>query len=133
MSIFDDQARLMMAFDQSLNFNYEQAEMYETLVEEEGKELKEAMDALHNHWAEHGRINTGHLVEVADGIIDSIVVLAGLGISLGLPMDRLWAEVYRSNMSKAGADGKVHRREDGKVLKGPHYSPPNLGNIIGGL
>ncbi|HOX27348.1 MAG TPA: nucleoside triphosphate pyrophosphohydrolase family protein [Candidatus Krumholzibacteria bacterium] len=133
MSIFDDQAKMMEAFGQSTGFDYEQASMYETLVEEETKELQEAMNTLHNHWAEHGRITTGHLVNVADGIVDSIVVLSGLGISLGLPMDRLWAEVFRSNMSKCGSDGKIHRREDGKVLKGPNYSPPNLGNIIGGL
>jgi predicted HAD superfamily Cof-like phosphohydrolase len=32
-------------------------------------------------------------------------------------------EVHRSNMSKLGLDGKPIRREDGKALKGPNYSP----------
>lgn len=32
-------------------------------------------------------------------------------------------EVHRSNMSKLGEDGKPVRREDGKALKGPNYSP----------
>lgn len=35
-------------------------------------------------------------------------------------------EVHRSNMSKLGTDGRPVRRLDGKILKGPNYSPPNL-------
>ena len=33
-------------------------------------------------------------------------------------------------MSKLGEDGKPIYREDGKVLKGPKYSPPDLKSII---
>ena len=33
-------------------------------------------------------------------------------------------------MSKLGADGKPIYREDGKVLKGPNYTKPNLGRIV---
>lgn len=55
----------------------------------------------------------------------------------GIDPAPFFAEVQRSNMSKLGADGKpvISRgmREDrypkGKVLKGPHYSPPNLASI----
>lgn len=39
-------------------------------------------------------------------------------------------EVHRSNMSKLGADGNPIRREDGKVLKGPLYSPADILSII---
>jgi predicted HAD superfamily Cof-like phosphohydrolase len=35
-------------------------------------------------------------------------------------------EVHRSNMSKLGLDGKPVKRLDGKILKGPSYSAPNL-------
>lgn len=35
-------------------------------------------------------------------------------------------EVHRSNMSKLGPDGKPVHREDGKVLKGPNFTPANL-------
>ena len=44
-------------------------------------------------------------------------------------IDKAFNEVHRSNMSKLGADGKPIYREDGKVLKGPNYSPPNLAPI----
>jgi NTP pyrophosphatase (non-canonical NTP hydrolase) len=39
-------------------------------------------------------------------------------------------EVHRSNMSKLGTDGKPVKRLDGKVLKGPLYSPPNLAPFV---
>ena len=38
--------------------------------------------------------------------------------------------VHKSNMSKLGLDGKPIRRADGKVLKGPHYQPPNLTDLV---
>ena len=38
--------------------------------------------------------------------------------------------VHKSNMSKLGLDGKPIRRNDGKVLKGPNYMPPNLTDLI---
>ena len=40
--------------------------------------------------------------------------------------------VHKSNMSKLGLDGKPIRRADGKVLKGPNYSPPELKDLING-
>ena len=40
-------------------------------------------------------------------------------------------DVHRSNMSKLDADGKPIYREDGKVLKGPNYSAPNIKEVLG--
>ena len=39
-------------------------------------------------------------------------------------------EVHRSNLSKLGTDGKPIYREDGKIIKGPNYFPPNLKQFI---
>ena len=33
-------------------------------------------------------------------------------------------------MSKLDQDGKPIYREDGKVLKGPNYTPPNLEELV---
>jgi NTP pyrophosphatase (non-canonical NTP hydrolase) len=35
-------------------------------------------------------------------------------------------ETHRSNMSKLDEHGRVQRREDGKVLKGPDFSPADM-------
>lgn len=71
-------------------------------------------------------------VAVLDALIDIQYVLDGAFLQLGFAnvKDAAFAEVHRSNMSKLGADGKPIRREDGKVLKGPSYSPPNLAQFI---
>lgn len=131
--IFADSRRLLAAFGYNGSNKFQQAELYMDLVEEEHAELLEAFNDLVVHRLETGAIDTNALIETADGIIDSIVVLCGLGNSLGLPMQELWDEVLRSNLSKLQPDGSVLRREDGKVLKGPDYSPPNLGALIAGL
>jgi len=45
-------------------------------------------------------IDEGDLVEVADGIADSIVVLVGTALEFGIDLTAVWDEVHRSNMSK---------------------------------
>jgi len=42
----------------------------------------------------------------------------------------VFMEIQSSNMSKLGADGKPIYREDGKVMKGPHYFRPNIAQIL---
>jgi predicted HAD superfamily Cof-like phosphohydrolase len=59
-------------------------------------------------------------------LADLMYVTIGTAVTFGLPLEQVFAEVHRSNMSKLGADGKPVYREDGKVLKGPNYTEPNL-------
>lgn len=68
----------------------------------------------------------GNHVEILDAICDSIYVLIGLALKMGFDLDGAFREVHRSNMSKLGEDGKPIKREDGKILKGPNFTPPNL-------
>ena len=70
------------------------------------------------------------LVGIADGCADAIVVIIGTCLEYGIPLDAVFNEVMRANMSKLGEDGKPIYREDGKVLKGPKYSPPEIQTII---
>ena len=83
------------------------------LIKEELDELKEAM---HNK----------DLLEIADALTDILYVTYGAGHAFGIDLDSCFREVQRSNMSKLGEDGKPIYREDGKVLKGPNYSEPDL-------
>lgn len=66
------------------------------------------------------------LVEVADGLADMLFVLIGTALELGIPLEPVFDEVCRSNMSKVGAP----KREDGKTGKGENYSPPKIGRIL---
>jgi len=69
------------------------------------------------------------LVQIADALADLIYIACGTAVSYGIPLDRVFDEVHRSNMAKL-VDGKVIRREDGKVLKPAGWTPPDVAGII---
>jgi predicted HAD superfamily Cof-like phosphohydrolase len=69
------------------------------------------------------------LIEIADALADIIYIACGTAVSYGIPLDRLFAEVHRSNMAKL-VDGKVIRRSDGKVQKPAGWTPPDVKNIL---
>ena len=75
-------------------------------------------------------ISNNDIVEVADALTDLLYVVYGSGHAFGIDLDECFQEVHGSNMSKLGEDGKPIYREDGKVLKGPNYFPPELGDIV---
>jgi len=88
------------------------------LIDEENGELKQA-------------ILDKNLIEVADALTDLLYVVYGMGHSCGIDLDKCFAEVHRSNMSKLGEDGRpIYRPEDGKVIKGPNYFKPDLSKIL---
>ena len=87
------------------------------LIEEELDELKEA-------------IVDQDIVEIADALTDILYVVYGAGHAFGIDLDKCYAEVHRSNMTKLDEDGKPLFREDGKVMKSSSYEPPNLSKII---
>jgi hypothetical protein len=45
-------------------------------------------------------------------------------------LDKALDRVHESNLSKLGENGNPIYREDGKVLKGPNYQPPNLTDLV---
>lgn len=99
-----------------------------TLINEECIELLEEFNNLRNKpqslWTKEDKMNL--LKEMAD----LQYVLSGAAVALGLPLEKAFRRVHRSNMSKLGEDGKPIRREDGKSLKGPNYQPPYLGDLV---
>lgn len=72
-------------------------------------------------------------MEVADALGDILYILCGTLLKHGLEhkIDEVFREIQRSNMSKLGADGRPIRRDDGKVMKGPAYFPPDIAGILG--
>ena len=78
--------------------------------------------------ADDGRRDT---VEAADALADLVYVVYGMALETGIDLAAVLAEVQRSNMSKLGSDGRPVYREDGKVLKGPGYFPPDVAGGLG--
>lgn len=93
------------------------ATLMNNLILEELQELNEAFDQ-------------GDIIGVADALADILYVTAQQAALHGFPVDALLREVQRSNMSKLGADGNPIIRDDGKVLKGPNFSEPNLAAVL---
>ncbi|MCZ9634697.1 nucleoside triphosphate pyrophosphohydrolase family protein [Rhodococcus sp. BH5] len=70
------------------------------------------------------------LSETADAIVDSIYVLIGLGLRMGIPLQAVWDEVQRSNMAKV-VDGVVVRDpESNKVLKPAGWRAPDVAGVL---
>jgi predicted HAD superfamily Cof-like phosphohydrolase len=111
---FRDQEKFMRACDQTVDArNADQFNMYLKLIEEEAEELNQAILAKDK-------------VEMLDALIDILVVTIGAIHSMGADAEGAWKEVMRSNFAKIGEDGKVRKREDGKVLKPIGWTPPDL-------
>ncbi|HKT33810.1 MAG TPA: MazG nucleotide pyrophosphohydrolase domain-containing protein [Nitrospira sp.] len=85
----------------------------ERLIQEEFEELKEAM-------------GTRNLPAIAKELADLLYVVYGTAVSYGIAMDPVFREVHRSNMSKIGG----YKREDGKWVKPPTYSPAEIERIL---
>ncbi len=116
---FRDQEKFMRACDQTVEgFNEEQFKLYVNLIEEEFKELKEAIEA-------------DDKIEILDALEDIMVVTAGAMHSMGADGEGGWKEVMRTNFAKIDKEtGKVRKREDGKVLKPQGWTPPNLAPFV---
>jgi len=116
---FRDQEKFMRACDQTVDeFNEDQFNLYVSLIEEEAKELADAITA-------HDK------VETVDALIDILVVTIGALHSMGADADGAWKEVMRTNFAKIDKEtGKVRKREDGKVLKPLGWAPPELAPFV---
>jgi len=68
------------------------------------------------------------IVEVADGLADMLYIIYGTALTYGIPLDRIFDEVHRSNMTKF-TEGVIVR-DDGKILKGKDFEEPKLREIL---
>ena len=82
------------------------------LIKEELDELKEAL-------------NNNDIKETADALTDILYVTYGAGHAFGINLDKCFAEVQNSNMSKLGLDGKPIFNDKGKVMNCLLYTSPS--------
>ena len=93
------------------------------LIVEEFKEFLESDGFLFRNGA---NVQEDCLKELAD----LVYVCYQYAENMRWDLDEALNLVNKSNMSKLGDDGKPIYREDGKVLKGPNYQPPDLSDLI---
>ena len=94
-----------------------------SLIIEEFKEFLEADGMLFRH-------GNNVQVECLKELADLVYVCYQYAENMSWDLDEALHRVHQSNMSKLDEDGKPIYREDGKVLKGPNYAPPNLEDLV---
>ncbi len=95
------------------------------LINEESCEFLEAADELYAD-PENIKLRQNLIKELSDLVFVCYQFAAAYNIDLD---EAMW-RVFESNMSKLDEHGKPIYREDGKVLKGPNYQPPDLTDCV---
>jgi predicted HAD superfamily Cof-like phosphohydrolase len=86
---------------------------------------------IEEEWEELLRgVQQKDLVEIADGAADLIYVIVGTCVSYGIPIDRIFKEVHRSNMTKTPVKADGGSKYGCKTPKGPGYIAPDIKGIL---
>jgi predicted HAD superfamily Cof-like phosphohydrolase len=115
------------------------------LIEEECKEIIDALDVVNNAKF------VDSFDEVLDGLADSLFVIIGTFVALGVPTEEVYKEISRSNWTKLWTLVEIDsccdkelivtqviptssnveksflvKNSHGKIIKSPSFSPPDL-------
>ena len=90
------------------------------------EEFKEFLDADGMMF----RAGPGPKADCLKELADLVYVCYQYAANQEWDLDEALDRVHKSNMSKLDDDGNPIFREDGKVLKGPNYAPPNLEDLV---
>ena len=95
------------------------------LINEESCEFLEAAEEMYAD-PENPDLREAVVKELSD----LVFVCYQFAATYGIDLDKAMTLVFESNMSKLDEQGMPIYREDGKVLKGPNYQPPNLAECL---
>lgn len=69
-----------------------------------------------------------HRVEIADALGDLLYVVVGTFLIYGMPMDKIFQEIHRSNLTK-DVKKKISKGAKG-AAKGSSFEPPRLEQFV---
>ena len=97
-----------------------------------GKDRRSGQKALiDEEWSEfHEAFHLKDKHEQLKELCDLVYVCYQFAANEGWDLDEAMDRVHKSNMSKLDDNGQPIYRQDGKVLKGPNYKPPNLTDLL---
>ena len=123
----------MQRFDMNLpaqpQYHAEALSMWQTMLQEEWQEFMTALQDYRQLPQADAAGQTRLRAELAAEGIDVLNVLIGLLLSQGLPLEEMFAAIHAANLAKC-VDGKVVRREDGKILKPEGWQPADKEGVI---
>ena len=115
---FEEVAEMMMALDA----NYE-------AVQRVSQDCYKSEDVFHNSYGDELTFPVDWVEQLLDACGDQIVTAVGFCYMMGWDIRGALAEIIRSNNSKF-VDGKAIKNENGKIMKGENYTPPNLKEFL---
>lgn len=77
-------------------------------------------------WIAEGEHELGDFEQLVKEACDLMYVALGTLVTLGIDAERAFDIVHRSNMEKLWPDGKPHHDYNGKVMKPPTWTRPDL-------
>jgi len=102
------------AYDSLSDYPDSLIDLRNSLVQEEADEVYGAI------WRDDD------LASLVKELCDLLYVIYGTGVALGVDLHEAFKVVHASNMSKAGPNGQVEYRDDGKVMKSEWYQDPDM-------
>jgi len=129
-----DQARVFReTFNQEIldnlsRFGYIKKQLWDMqvgLINEESCEFLEAAEEMSAD-PENPDLREAVVKELSD----LVFVCYQFAATYNIDLDKAMTLVFESNMSKLDEQGMPIYREDGKVLKGPNYQPPDLADCL---
>jgi predicted HAD superfamily Cof-like phosphohydrolase len=96
--------------------SYEERELRMRLMKEEFNEYNKAED-------------NSDITNLAVELADIIYIACGTAVSYGIPLDEVFNAIHSANMNKL-VDGKVIRREDGKIKKPEGWQQADIEGIL---
>lgn len=96
--------------------DYQERELRMRLMKEEVNEYNKAED-------------NSDITNLAVELADIIYIACGTAVSYGIPLDEVFNAIHQANMNKL-IDGKVIRREDGKIKKPEGWQPADIAGIL---
>jgi predicted HAD superfamily Cof-like phosphohydrolase len=112
---FHRAANIKQAIDLDLVERRELIRLRMELIAEEHDEVQQELDLAAG--------DNGNIFALAKELADLLVVVYGTAELFNIPLETVYEEVMMSNLSKTV---DCTWRHDGKLLKGPHYEPPNI-------
>lgn len=91
-------------------------------------ELEDFVRFSHFMFKEMGEVSMAFSSQNVYRVLSGLIKMRNLVLDMfevyDIPLEAIENAVHNANMSKLGEDGKPIYREDGKILKGPNFRPP---------
>jgi len=133
MTLGDQAKAFRLAFNQECldnitNCGFIKKRLYDLQTELIREEAREFLDAAKDILDDSEDLEKREAL--CKELSDLVFVCYQFAAAFSIDLDRAMTLVYESNMSKLDDNGKPIYREDGKVLKGPNYQPPDLKSCV---